>query len=349
MTLLGQRVGPTFTVTATETPPPTGYRHGAEGPIVSGAGAEQMLRDRDGGPELSGVRTLPVADISVGYSPRETKVDGGHVAVLMEVVDHLPPVIVDRRTMTVIDGIHRLEAFRLAGRSHIKALMFNGKGTEAMVLAIQANVKHGKPLSRGERRVAARSLLYAFPERSDRWMGEVCGLSHTTIALIRKSLCIADSRVRTGRDGRRRPVDRRAGQIAVARVIADNPTASVRRAAGVAGVAPSTVHRARARLYRGENPSPAPGPSSAPRTQDPHEVSDREVVLATFPELDEAASWLARTTVSIEDLRTYLGKLPLSAVYTVVDECRRRAQIWGEIAAAVEGRARGRAPSNRRP
>ena len=67
-------------------------------------------------------RGLPVADLSVGYSPREMKVDAGHVASLMEVIDLLPPVIVDHRTMSVIDGVHRLEAFRMAGRSHIDAL-----------------------------------------------------------------------------------------------------------------------------------------------------------------------------------------------------------------------------------
>jgi ParB-like chromosome segregation protein Spo0J len=344
-----QRIAvPVVTVTAAGVVGPGGYQRAAEGPMALAARVEPAPRRDDGGPELSEVRTLPVADISVGYSPRETKVDGGHVASLMEVVDHLPPVIVDR-TMTVIDGIHRLEAFRRAGRSHIKALMFNGNGTEAMALAIQANVKHGKPLSRGERRVAARSLLYAFPERSDRWMGEVCGLSHTTIALIRKSLCLADSRVRTGRDGRRRPVDRLAGQMAVARVIADNPAATVRQAAGVAGVAPSTAHRARARLYAQENPSPAPEAPAVPPMQGPYEADGRAAALPPFPELDEAASWLARTTVNIEDLRTYLVKLPLSRVYTVVDECRRRAQIWGEIAAAVEGRARCSASSQRRP
>ncbi len=217
----------------------------------------------EGGLELSDVRALPVADLSVGYSPREMKVDAGHVAALMEVVDLLPPVIVDHRTMTVIDGVHRLEAFRRVGRSHIDALMFNGKDSEALVVAIQANVKHGKPLSRGERRAAARSLLHAFPERSDRWAGEVCGLSHTTVALIRRSLNIADTRVRTGRDGRRRPVDRLAGQMAVARVIADNPTTTVRQAAGAAGVAPSTVHRARARLFGCENSLPVPSVATA--------------------------------------------------------------------------------------
>ena len=334
------------------------------GALVLAATMDRGPQIYEGGLELSDVRALPVADLSVGYSPREMKVDAGHVAALMEVVDLLPPVIVDHRTMTVIDGVHRLEAFRRVGRSHIDALMFNGKDSEALVVAIQANVKHGKPLSRGERRAAARSLLHAFPERSDRWAGEVCGLSHTTVALIRRSLNIADTRVRTGRDGRRRPVDRLAGQMAVARVIADNPTTTVRQAAGAAGVAPSTVHRARARLFGCENSLPVPSvataqtpeirpagqtPEAALAVQTREEVAPVDLALSCSTELTDPASWLDRTAVSVEDVRTHLANLPLSRVYEVVDECRRRARAWTEIADALEGRARNSPSSKRRP
>ncbi len=268
---------------------------------------------------------LPLAGLSVGYSPREVKVDAGHVAALMEVVDHLPPVIVDHRTMTVIDGVHRLEAFRRAGRSHIKALMFNGEGPEAMALAIQANVKHGKPLSRGERRFAARNLLYAFPERSDRWVGEVCGLSHTTVALVRRGLSLNEARVRTGRDGRRRPVDKLAGQMAVARAMVENPATSVRQMAGAAGVAPSTVQRARTRLRGKEAPPPVSASLAVQNLSDPHEFSRANIDLSPGAQPTEPGDWLCRTAVAVEDLGNYLGNLPLSRVYEVADECRRRA------------------------
>ena len=100
----------------------------------------------------------------------------------MEVVDHLPPVIVDERTMAVIDGVHRLEAFRRLGRSHINALLFAGDEMEALVLAVRTHITHGKPLNRSERQTAARALLSRCPDRSDRWVGDVCGLSHTTVA-----------------------------------------------------------------------------------------------------------------------------------------------------------------------
>ena len=118
------------------------------------------------------VRLLRVADLSVGYSPRQRKVDDDHVTLLGEVIDRLPPIVVDERTMTVIDGVHRLEAARRAGRAEIKALLFSGNETEGLVVAIQANVRHGKPLSRAERQAAACALLRRSPDRSDRWVGE---------------------------------------------------------------------------------------------------------------------------------------------------------------------------------
>jgi ParB-like chromosome segregation protein Spo0J len=298
---------------------------------------------------LSQLTTLPVGDIGNGYSPRYMRLDTAHVASLMEVIDRLPPVLVDQRTMSVIDGVHRLEAFRTAGRSHIEAHLFAGSETEAMVLAIQANIKHGKPLSRAERRMAAQALLNACPERSDRWFGEVCGLSHTTVALIRKTLNSVDVRVRTGRDGRRRPVDTLAGQMSVARVVAENPSTTVRDAAAAAGVAPSTAHRVRARLRRHED-MPVLALAMAPSTPADHEApSHLDLRPVSVEPQPGAASWFTATTVNIEDLNTHLGSLPISRVYEVADECRRRAKTWLEIAEALERRTRSGSPANRRP
>jgi ParB-like nuclease domain len=292
------------------------------------------------GSGLPDVSTVPVADLSMGYSPRQTKLDPVHVAGLMEVVDQLPPVIVNERTMTIIDGAHRLEAFRKLGRSHIEARLFSGNELEALVIAIEANVKHGKPLSRTERQAAAGVLLSRYPDRSDRWVGHVCGLSHTTVAVLRQSLRLADVRVRTGRDGRRRPLDPVPGRVAVVRVMTENPGATVREAAKAAGVAPSTVHRVASSLHGPDNPSSelvamveaAAGAPTGGRVID--------LSLPRSPELDGTASWLAQTAVTIEDLPLHLGSLPLSRVYEVADECRRRAHTWGQIAEALEQRAR---------
>jgi ParB-like chromosome segregation protein Spo0J len=303
------------------------------------------------GLEASVVHTVSVADLSVGYSPRQMKVDHDHVAALADVVDRLPPVVVDERTMTVIDGVHRVEAYRKLGRSRIPALMFRGNDMEALVIAIQANIQHGKPLNRGERQEAARALLHECPERSDRWVGEVCGVSHTTVAVLRRSVSAADAKVRMGRDGRRRPVDPSLGQAAVARVMAENPTASIRQAAGAAGVAPSTVQRLAAGLARSQKP-PLPGIAFTlratvegphdDRPQDDRPVSDLVADPVSHPsgEGAEVTTWLARTSVSVEDLYAHLASLPLSRVYEVADECRRRARSWAQMADALEARVR---------
>ena len=338
------------------------------------------------GLEASVVHAVSVADLSVGYSPRQMKVDHDHVAALADVVDRLPPVVVDERTMTVIDGVHRVEAYRKLGRSRIPALMFRGNDMEALVIAIQANIQHGKPLNRGERQEAARALLHECPERSDRWVGEVCGVSHTTVAVLRRSVSAADAKVRMGRDGRRRPVDPSLGQAAVARVMAENPTASIRQAAGAAGVAPSTVQRLAAGLARSQKPPLSAvgftvratvGGSHDDRPHDDRPHDDRphddrphhdrrdddrpdddrpdddrpdddrphgdlvvDPVRHPSCEGAEVTTWLARTSVSVEDLYAHLASLPLSRVYEVADECRRRARSWAQMADALEARVR---------
>ena len=291
----------------------------------------------------SPVHDISVAVVSVGYSPRQTKVDPDHVAALAEVVDRLPPVVVDERTMTVIDGVHRLAAYRSLGRSHIPAVLFRGSAMEALVMAIQANIRHGKPLSRTERQEAARGLLRRCPERSDRWVGEVCGVSHSTVAVLRRSVSEAEAKVRTGRDGRRRPIDPARGQAAVARVLAENPSASIRQAAGAAGVAPSTVQRLTSGLARAKRRATEVAAIDAR----PAAIRRADTVVADFafrssPESTEALTWLARTAVTVEDLHGHLGNLPLSRVYEVADECRRRAATWAQIADALETRVRQR-------
>jgi ABC-type Fe3+-hydroxamate transport system substrate-binding protein len=54
------------------------------------------------------------------------------------------------------------------------------------------------------------------------------------------------------------------------------------------------------------------------------------------------ASWLARTAVAADDLHIHLEAVPRGRIYEVVDECRRRARTWAEIADALEKQARAR-------
>jgi hypothetical protein len=56
----------------------------------------------------------------------------------------------------------------------------------------------------------------------------------------------------------------------------------------------------------------------------------------------DTKEWLARTSVDLSDLTAHLEALPLSRVYEVVDECRRRSEVWGEMARILESKVPGR-------
>ena len=221
-------------------------------------------------------------------------------------------------------------------------MLFTGSELDALAVAVQANVKHGKPLSRAERQAAARALLCACPEQSDRWLGEICGLSHTTVGVLRRSLGKCDQQVRTGRDGRRRPVNPLRGQMAIAELVAGKPNISIREAASAVGVAPSTVHRVVAGLTKQGKPSSVTKAPAAGKTAELRCALLQDPAFQASTEYANAAFWLAKTTVTVEDLTTHLASLPLSRTYEVADECRRRARAWTDIADSLETRLRRR-------
>jgi ParB-like chromosome segregation protein Spo0J len=265
---------------------------------------------RPTGQEWPEGRVVPLGDLVGSYSPRDKRVDEDHVLALAEVLDRVPPVVVDKATMKVIDGVHRVEATRRMGRTEIRAVFFEGSETDALVVAVQANIRHGKPLSRGERQAAAGALLRRCPERSDRWLAEVCGLSHSTVARIRQASAALGPGTRTGRDGRRRPVDPGAGRAAIAKALAEEPGSSFRQAAEAAGVAPSTVHRTVRAVRRLRAEPPEHAGSSAP-------------------------------ALPLEDIGPlHPEDVPLGRIYEVADELRRRARAYLELAEALERRAR---------
>jgi len=139
-------------------------------------------------------------------------------------------------------------------------MLFAGSWAEAMVLAVEANVRHGLALSLPERKRAAAAILIQFPDRSDRWIAGVCGLSHSTVASLRPLGSAPAPSSRVGADGRRRPTDHPAVQGRILAAAAEQPNASIREIARSAGAAPSTVHAVlAARTNRLPVPAEPPG------------------------------------------------------------------------------------------
>ncbi|MEV7596083.1 winged helix-turn-helix transcriptional regulator [Kitasatospora sp. NPDC089797] len=210
-------------------------------------------------PALTEVVTVPVAALLPADSPRARGEDPEHLRTLAELGRDLPPIIVHRSSMRVVDGMHRLRVAAAEGRSDIPVRFFEGSERDAFVLSVQSNTRHGLPLSKAERTAAAGRILVSHADWADRMIAEVTGLSTKTVRALRRDLgeAIPHPASRIGRDGRARPLDSATGRLRASELITANPRASLRAIADEAGISPGTVRDVRERLRRGEDPLPA--------------------------------------------------------------------------------------------
>ncbi|MFF4588389.1 winged helix-turn-helix transcriptional regulator [Streptomyces sp. NPDC001388] len=195
--------------------------------------------------------------VTVG-SPRISGEDPAYVQSLAESESELPPIMVHRRTMRVIDGTHRLRAAELRGQKQVAVLFFEGEESDAFVVSVAANVTHGLPLSREDRIAAVRHIFVSHPHWSDRAVATVTGLSAKKVAEVRRGMDegAAAPAVRVGLDGRVRPVNSAHGRELASRLIRENPEASLREIARQVGISPATVADVRERLRQGRDPVP---------------------------------------------------------------------------------------------
>ena len=176
---------------------------------------------------------------------------------LAETEADLPPILVHRQTMRVIDGMHRLEAARVQGNELVSVEYFDGTDFEAFVMAVRLNVTHGLPLTRADREAAAARILRSDSTWSDRAISEVTGLSAPTIGGIRARSVVGgqlELAKRKGRDGRMRPLSTAEGRRKAAQLISSRPELSLRKIAKEAGISIGTARDVRARVQRGEDP-----------------------------------------------------------------------------------------------
>ena len=111
---------------------------------------------------------LPINKIIIpqGLLPRIFGVNEGKVEEYAEAMENgaeFPPIKVWEKldgTYQVIDGVHRISAYRKLGKEYIEAEIIQGIEDEVdfMEWAIKENLKHGLPLSREDKREDARRL-----------------------------------------------------------------------------------------------------------------------------------------------------------------------------------------------
>lgn len=104
----------------------------------------------------------------------------------------LPPVeVVDTTAaLVLVDGFHRLHAYKQLGRNEIPAVVTKGTNLDALKAALSANAHHGLQRSRQDKAKAVEMALddFELEALSDREIAELCVVSHTFVANQRRKL-----------------------------------------------------------------------------------------------------------------------------------------------------------------
>jgi hypothetical protein len=132
-------------------------------------------------------RTIFLDLIGSGCFRRSSGMDGAHVRALAAVANFsvLPPILVQRDGLRVIDGAHRLTAARACGQKFIRARVVNCTDEDAYILAVAANTQHGLPLSHADSVSSARRILHWHPDWPDRAIASATGLRTHIVARLR--------------------------------------------------------------------------------------------------------------------------------------------------------------------
>ena len=303
------------------------------------------------------VHAVEIGSLGPADSPRQTGEDAEHTTRLAETADVLPPILVHRPTMRVIDGMHRLLAARRRGRETIDAEFFDGSAEDAFIQAVRANTRHGLPLILADRKLAAARILRSHPQLSDRTVAGYTGLSDKTVGAIRRSTPEAPHlNARVGADGRLRPLSGREGRQRAAEVIGSRPGAAAREIAAMAGISVGTAHDLRTRMRRGEDPVAPPAASGSPC--DP---ADRARGLTRRPEVPgngmilqsllrdpamrhtdcgrELLRWLHAHALGVDAWPGLISSVPPHRIITVAKVAHRCADAWRQFATELELKA----------
>jgi hypothetical protein len=297
---------------------------------------------------------LPVSSLLPGESPRLAGLDDEHVKTLAEIESCLPPVIVHRATLRVIDGMHRLRAAQLKGHSTIPVLFFDGSEESAFILAVSENIAHGLPLRLTDRIAAAERILLANPRLSNQIVATKAGLAAGTVAGIRDRLIDGDDHpgFRIGRDGRARPYNSAAARSLASSLIDEKPNASLRAIAREAGISAATVLDVRNRKERGDDPVPEQQAKGKGAGRQGHRVGQkaksRPEPAAILEKMRKDPSlkysdagraflaWLGTQMAAIKRWETFLDKIPRHFTEPLIDLACECAESWYSFAEELE-------------
>ncbi len=310
-------------------------------------------------PDVEPSALVSVSSLVAADSPRLHGVDVAHAEALAGVDGELPPILVQRSTMRVIDGMHRLSVALSRGQEKIRVQFSDCGEDEAFLLAVAANIKHGLPLTLADRRAAAERIIRIRPDASDRWIAEIAGLAAKTVAAIRRNA--ADSMPgltrRVGRDGRIRPLNVAEGRRRATEILTSDPNASLQQIARDAGISVGTVRDVRKKLRQGLDPvapkpriSPENGETASAKTSKADSEVDFDSILQRLrqdPSLRYTESgraflrWLRPPRLmESSDWEGIIDYIPPHCTFDVARIAHSCAATWGAFAEKLDRRNR---------
>ncbi|MEU7121204.1 ParB/RepB/Spo0J family partition protein [Streptomyces zaomyceticus] len=321
----------------------------------------------------SPVESVLIASLRSADSPRLDPEDTEHIRTLAQSDTPLPPIVVHRPTMRVVDGTHRVRAAVRRGDDRIDTRFVDGDEDDAFLLAVRLNIAHGLPLTLADRRAAAARILRSHPQWSDRAIGETTGLAAKAVAALRTESAagVPGLPSRIGRDGRRRPLSTAEGRRSAGELVKANPHAPLRQIAREAGISLGTASDVRARVLRGEDPvlpqrprggagagsaghevatvvrhTARPGVAVVPQRRDAQAILR---ILMADPSLRfsengrQVLRWLGGHSLMPDEWAAVADQVPSHAADTVADLAQWCSDAWLEFAERLTHRHRGSA------
>jgi hypothetical protein len=298
---------------------------------------------------------VPLSSLRPGFFLRQTGTDVAHVQLLADATGsgELPAILVQKSSLRIVDGMHRIEAAKLRGERSINARFVDCSDEDAFMLAVKSNTLHGLPLSRADRIAGAKRILDWHADWSDRAVAAAAGLSAKTVAGLRYRSCgeVHDLDKRLGRDGKRRPVTGIEGRKRAADYLIARPGAPLREVAKEADVSLGTVHDVRSKLRRGVDPTIVGRPRSSQEqpvirsaTNACHDWSSISFKLAKDPSIKYTENgrvflrWMTSRIMQSGEWKEFVNAVPAHWTEDISLVAEGVGNAWREFAGQLRAR-----------
>lgn len=326
-----------------------------EGPVKAIA-----VRMRDQPPYFT--QPVYVKDLLAADSPRLNGVNEAHARHLAEVYPSLPPILVHRPSMRVIDGMHRVRAAVILGLDTVDSQFFNGSEAEAFIQSVTRNIADGLLLSLADRSAAVRRILTSFPAMSDPSIAVYTGLDVGVVTEVRRRAAAGPPGLGLPVGGCGSPAPKPAAECGQAADPAPGtPESALKPVAREAGPSsPGTARSAGEGLRRDEERTlraqPRMVPSRTPAARDAQVCTarptmartsrDRLRILSSNPSLRNSQAgreflrWLHGHFVADEAWKELVETVPPHCTETVAEIAMKCSDAWRRFAEELSDRAR---------